>query len=116
LRKFSKKIQEQVLEIIEYIKSHEKFSDFHIKKLKLKNLNIMPYIWAHIMKGDAHEDIIDEKINMEVPKLPLNGNDLKGLNIKPRKFKKILDKLEDKWINSNYSLSKEDLMKIADKI
>ena len=50
----------------------------------------------------------------QVPVLPVNGRDLQSVGVKPgRAMGKILQQLRDKWKDSYFTLSKQDLLEAA---
>lgn len=67
-----------------------------------------------ILRGGAVEGItalLDYAAGYEIPKFPVQGADLKRRGVKPGvEMGKILDDLEARWLKSDFSLSKEDLL------
>ena len=108
------------------------------KKLKLSNIENIEALWffRNIIKPQTIDDakvflvngisfqwvktlfdVIDDKdtidfiLNWEIPKFPVSGNDLieKRIKLGPA-MGVILCNLRTKWISSNFSLSKEELL------
>ena len=69
-----------------------------------------------ILRGGAAEDItalLDYAGGYEIPKFPVQGADLKKRGVKPGTgMGKILDDLEARWLKSDFSLSKSELLKL----
>ncbi|MCH8322533.1 MAG: CCA tRNA nucleotidyltransferase [Proteobacteria bacterium] len=69
-----------------------------------------------ILRGGAVEDItalLDYAGGYEIPKFPVQGADLKKRGVKPGTgMGKILDGLEARWLKSDFSLSKSELLKL----
>ncbi len=67
-----------------------------------------------ILRGGAVEDItalLDYAGGYEIPKFPVQGADLKKRGVKPGvEMGKILDDFEARWVESDFLLSKEDLL------
>ena len=57
------------------------------------------------------EDLADELYNWQPPSFPVSGNDLKHVGVKPGPMLgKILHELKLVWLESYYSLGKEELL------
>ena len=61
----------------------------------------------------GREDIINELKAWKAPVFPVTGKDLQALGMEPGpEFGKVLSALEAKWKESDYQLSKEELLKL----
>lgn len=64
----------------------------------------------------GRDDIINELKTWKTPVFPITGKDLQALGVNPGpEFGKILRALETKWKESEYKLSKEDLLRMISK-
>ena len=92
-------------------------NDFDIKKLLFngidKNDLINTYIYQSIINNKQISlNFVDKINNILVPVFPINGYDLNKLNINKKEYSKIIIELKEEFINSNFSLSKNDLIKL----
>ena len=62
----------------------------------------------------GYPELVTRLSTWEVPIFPINGVDLIEIGIQPcRRFGKLLTELRHEWTNSDYTLSREDLLTLA---
>jgi len=66
---------------------------------------------CEVLKYRGDIDLLEEFQNTQLPKFPVNGNMLKDAGVKSGKqYSLLLKTLKDQWAESNFSLSKDELM------
>lgn len=78
------------------------------------NMKLIAILHKHVRQlllYQGMEDLADELCNWQPPAFPVSGNDLKQTGVKPGPmFGKLLHELRHMWMESYYSLSKEELL------
>jgi tRNA nucleotidyltransferase (CCA-adding enzyme) len=111
------------------LRDHWKFSNIEynmmsfIIKHRNKNLTFQDAKRFHIMnridkehlvgllRYQGSDDLADKIEKWNPPEFPVNGNDLKSLGISPGpELGKALNDLKSKWVESGYTLTKQDLL------
>ena len=83
-------------------------------KIRPKDVNI--YI-QELMKYRGEHELLEEWNIWEPPVCPVGGKDLKDFGCPPGKdFKHILNALKKRWKESDFTMSKEDLMDILPSV
>lgn len=102
-------------------KNEHKFDLKRYKKILLLNykpprLDYITDLVTQLMlyHGESNEDILKFR-SWKVPAFPLRGNDVEPFCEK-KKISLLMDFVKEKWIDSDYSLNKEDLIEICKEI
>jgi poly(A) polymerase len=91
-----------------------KVNEYFLKKLWLENENFAEFVtFLDIINGQTKEnsELCLKLQARKKPKLPINGNDIKSKNISGREIKDTLEKLKQRWIESDFKLTKSDLIR-----
>ena len=79
---------------------------------KLKSSYVRKYI-AEVMKYRGEVNLLEEWVLWEPPVFPIGGKDLKEYGCAPGKtFSIVLDILKNRWKESNFTMSKENLLEL----
>ena len=63
---------------------------------------------------DDRDDLVEDFKNWEIPRFPVNGRDLKEEGVKNGKLMgKIIDELKKEWIESDFKVEREHLLKVS---
>lgn len=119
--KFTRKMRD---DFIKLATSFETFEDFlnPATRLKIvyrhgKDLAISMFMIAATINGVIPPNvrqIVSDFRNLVVPVLPISGRDIVKMGIADHsEIGKILDTVEQAWIDSNFSLSREELLNLA---
>lgn len=101
LRKFASKVGENLDDILDLI---------HADNISHADASSMPNQINNIRKRLEH---INQNLESSKPKLPINGNDLIQMGIKPSPmFKSILTAVEDAWFD-NPNISRDEALEIV---
>jgi len=111
--KFSNKEAKKIYSIIKFI-TVQKITDFSLKKIWLQNQDYKEYLNAALALDKLSLKIVQEFINkydlIAKPIFPIRGQDMLQLNIKNKNIGKSLKYLEELWIESDFTLIKEQLI------
>ena len=113
--KFSKKEAKKILDIIKLqnITSQQEL-DIALRRIWVNNDSYGEYFLFASIINENYNDILKLYANLSKrskPNFPINGNELKQYNIFGKEIGKYMQELEDKWIESDFTLSKNDLLK-----
>ncbi|XP_074643067.1 CCA tRNA nucleotidyltransferase 1, mitochondrial-like [Tubulanus polymorphus] len=72
---------------------------------------------CELLKYEGQDDLLDQFKAWEPPKFPVNGRSLLDIGFKGGpKIQKTLDRLRELWKESNYTMTTEELVKIAEEM
>ena len=112
--RFSNKEIIQIKEIKSFIDHVKKYDlDFSIKYYKLSNskyINSFLKIVPFILDIDYNTQLIEYYNNMLIPKLPIDGIDLKNAGLMGNNIGINLESIKHDWIKSNFSITKIDII------
>ena len=111
--KFSKKEAQTALHLIEVLHAEKEHLPVILGRLYLKHTNyIIYFLMAMAVHGTNAIKLLLHKYEARTskPKMPINGRDLMALGIKNEKLKYYLNKLEDEWIKSYFTLSRQQIL------
>ncbi len=87
-----------------------------MKKLWIEDDHYLQYMIAAIalnkLSYSQALEFLAKWSNTQVPKFPVTGNDLLKLNINNKELGITLNKLKDVWLQSNFTLNKEQLLTV----
>jgi tRNA nucleotidyltransferase/poly(A) polymerase len=113
---FSKSDKKQIINLILFRQKNNDLSSKNLLELKnifyplwVENMILEPYIFISKVDKNKNFDELMKVIKNIPPKFPMNGDDLKSLDIEGKDIGMILAKLKLKWIESDFALSKKDL-------
>lgn len=75
-----------------------------------RSFNLLKDFTLELLKYNDKREIYDQLIDWEMPKFPVNGNMLIEHGYSGRKMGAILEKLRDIWADSNFQMSREELL------
>lgn len=111
--KFSSKESKKIYSIIKFITVQE-ITDFSLRKIWLQNQDYKEYLNAAVALDKLSPEIVREFTNkydlVAKPIFPVSGQDMLQLNIKNKNIGKSLKYLEELWIESDFTLIKEQLI------
>ena len=82
-----------------------------LQQLQGKEKNVLAYT-LEVLKYRGDRDLFDELSRWQIPRFPISGKDLIAAGVpKGRGFGEFLDKLKDRWMESNFTSSREELLK-----
>jgi poly(A) polymerase len=112
--RFSNKEIIQIKEIKSFIDHVKKYDlDFSIKYYKLSNnkyINSFLKIVPFILDIDYNIQLIEYYNNILIPKLPIDGIDLKEAGLIGNNISINLESIKHDWIKSNFSITKIDII------
>jgi poly(A) polymerase len=115
--KFSNSNTQQIINLIIFKQKNKDLSLVSLQELKnifyplwVDNLIIEPYLAISEVRQNTNYDKLNNILNLDPPKFPINGGDLIALNITGKEIGNILPKLKKQWIESEFSISKENLL------
>ena len=104
----------QIKEIKSFIDHVKKYDlDFSIKYYKLSNnkyINSFLKIVPFILDIDYNIQLIEYYNNILIPKLPIDGIDLKEAGLIGNNISINLESIKHDWIKSNFSITKIDII------
>lgn len=117
--KFSNKEAKKIYSIIKFIILKE-ITEFSLRKIWLQNQDYQEYLSAAIAEEKLTFEIAQNFINKydlkDRPIFPVSGHDMLQLNIKEHNIGKFLEYLKELWIDSNFILTKEQLIGLINEI
>ncbi|XP_022106699.1 CCA tRNA nucleotidyltransferase 1, mitochondrial-like [Acanthaster planci] len=85
-----------------------------VVSLQGKEKNILAYT-QEVLKYRGDKELLERLSSWEIPRFPITGKDLITAGVpKGREFGQILERLRERWMESNFRLSKEELLKTLD--
>lgn len=83
---------------------------------KIKQKDVIEYV-QELLKYKGEEKLLEEFRKWEIPRFPLNGKILKENGVPAGKmYGRIIHKLKGLWIDSEYKLTTDDLVKLIPSV
>ena len=90
------------------------YQDLLILNSNIKTVDTIRHHVVELLNYQGHTVMAQQMKKWDIPAFPVNGADLKTLGVKPgTAFGKILKNLKDAWMDSYYTLDKNELLEKA---
>lgn len=106
------KLSNEVYEFLKFGLDHrwKSFNKKNVSEMLVRNPRVRSLL-SLLMDFNGNEGLKKFIESWEIPKFPVNGYDLEDMGIKPGKeMGSILNRLKTLWINSDYTLTKDELI------
>ncbi|WP_342278502.1 MULTISPECIES: CCA tRNA nucleotidyltransferase [unclassified Candidatus Tisiphia] len=114
--KFSRQIAVKITTILKVI--NREINEFVLREIWWKNDDYLQYISVLVSLGKLDRTVakkfLDRYSSIPRPIFPIKGHDLQKLNIHGKAIGILLDKLEKAWIESDFTLNKNQLFKLLE--
>lgn len=114
--KFSRQIAVKITTILKVI--NREINEFVLREIWWKNDDYLQYISVLVSLGKLDRTVakkfLDRYSSKPRPIFPIKGHDLQKLNIHGKAIGILLDKLEKAWIESDFTLNKNQLLKLLE--
>lgn len=109
--KFSRKESTKILSLITFAK--QEHNDFTLKKVWLEQEDYQQYFLVLLALGKVSSSMVENFNNLSVkPLFPITGHDLQRMNIHGKDVGSLLIKLRNHWIESDFTLNRDQLLKL----
>lgn len=112
--KFPRQIAVKIITILKVI--NREINEFVLREIWWKNDDYLQYISVLVSLGKVDRTVakkfLDRYSSKPRPIFPIKGHDLQKLNIYGKAIGILLDKLEKAWIESDFTLNKNQLFKL----
>jgi poly(A) polymerase len=114
--KFFRQIAVKITTILKVI--NREINEFVLREIWWKNDDYLQYISVLVSLGKLDRTVakkfLDRYSSKPRPIFPIKGHDLQKLNIHGKAIGILLDKLEKAWIESDFTLNKNQLLKLLE--
>ncbi|WP_417904907.1 CCA tRNA nucleotidyltransferase [Candidatus Tisiphia endosymbiont of Micropterix aruncella] len=114
--KFSRQIALKITTILKVI--NREINEFVLREIWLENGDYLQYISVLVSLGKVDRTVakkfLDRYSSKARPIFPIKGHDLQKLNIHGKAIGILLDKLKKDWIESDFTLNKNQLLKLLE--
>ncbi|RUP42029.1 MAG: CCA tRNA nucleotidyltransferase [Acinetobacter sp.] len=114
--KFSKKDARDILKLIKVTNLNENYIGLSLRKIWLEEIDFVQYFIIIAAINGKREEVYQTYLDLkdfDKPIFPVNGDDLKYLGHVGEEIGIFLNRLRKIWIERNFKISKEELIKIA---
>ncbi|WP_341754619.1 CCA tRNA nucleotidyltransferase [Candidatus Tisiphia endosymbiont of Dioctria rufipes] len=114
--KFSRQIALKITTILKVI--NREINEFVLREIWLENDDYLQYISVLVSLGKVDRTVakkfLDRYSSIPRPIFPIKGQDLQKFNIHGKAIGILLDKLKKDWIESDFTLNKNQLLKLLE--
>jgi poly(A) polymerase len=115
--KFSNSNTKQIMDLIAFKQKNKDSSLLNLKEIKnifyplwVDNIQLEPYLAISMMKENKNYEALVQITENPPPIFPVNGDDILSLGITGKDIGITLERIKSKWIESEFSLSKKELL------
>lgn len=113
--KFSRQIALKIITILRFV--NKEINEFTLREIWWENDDYLQYISVLVSLGKVDRTVTKKFLNRyqskSRPIFPINGHDLKKINIHGKAIGTVIDKLKKFWIASDFTLNKHQLLELV---